>query len=68
MAESPYRSEDVADLHDRLTDAAESLRVLIDAQVEQSNHYFRLMGKRQGVLLALDYLRAYTTQSGHADA
>ncbi len=63
-----YRSDDVADLAARLEDAATALAQLA-IQQWSNDAVQRLMAKRSGVLLALDYCRAYRipTSTGSAD-
>ncbi len=61
-------AEILVDLHDRLVSAGESLHGLVSHAWADDNfpEYHRLLGKYEGVALALDYLRGY--ESGDAGA
>lgn len=59
-------AEVYADLEERLVCASKSLRTM--AHSGQSSQNDRLLGKAQGVSLALDYLRSYRDHLGVTDA
>lgn len=46
----------LADYRERLVEAAAKLGAIADERTEEDSNYFRIIGKQQGVNLALSYL------------